>query len=118
MEVLLLFTPRLSISEARGWYEGLRTNEVKLDAFCLAMPDLRNTDTSFSVPVFFIQGANDNVTLTSLVADYEQKIQAPAKRIEVVPDAGHFLMWTHAKEFLASLQADLRLARTTYHFAN
>jgi len=85
-----MISPSLTLSQARGWYKGLRTNEVKLDAAFLAIPDLRDTDTKFSVPVFFIQGANDNVTPTSLVADYEQKIEAPVKRIDVVPDAGPF----------------------------
>ncbi|HVB88355.1 MAG TPA: alpha/beta hydrolase [Candidatus Dormibacteraeota bacterium] len=118
MEAMLVISPSLTISEARGWYTGLRTNEVKLDTFCLAMPDLRDTDTKFSVPVFFIQGADDNVTPTSLVADYEQKIQARMKRIDVVPDAGHFVMWTHANSFLLLLQADLRLVQATSSSAN
>jgi len=112
MEAMLMISPSLTLSQARGWYKGLRTNEVKLDAAFLAIPDLRDTDTKFSVPVFFIQGANDNVTPTSLVADYEQKIEAPVKRIDVVPDAGHFVMWTHAKEFLRLLGADLRMVQT------
>jgi len=112
MEAMLMISPSLTISQARGWYQGLRTNEVKLDAPFLAMPDLRDTDRKFLVPVFFIQGANDNVTPTSLAADYEQKIDAPVKRIDVVPGAGHFVMWTHAREFLRLLKAELRTAQT------
>jgi pimeloyl-ACP methyl ester carboxylesterase len=110
MEAMLMLSPRLSISEARGWYQGLRTNEVKLDAFTMTMPDLRETDTNFSVPVFFIQGANDNVTPTSLVADYCAQIRAPMKKMDVVPNAGHFVMWTHAREFLNHLDADVQAA--------
>lgn len=107
MEAMLMVSPSLSISEARGWYKGLRTNEVKLDAFTMTMPDLRGTDTTFSVPVFFIQGANDNVTPTSLVTDYCARITAPTKKIDVIPDAGHFVMWTHVAEFLRYLDADM-----------
>lgn len=110
MEGMLVFSPRLTISQAHGWYTALRTDEVKLDTIALSMPDLRERDTKFSAPVFFIQGENDNVTPTSLVADYEQKIQAPVKRIDVVPNAGHFVMWTHAEEFLKYLDADVRAA--------
>ncbi len=108
LRALLAFTPSLSISQAYGWYKALRTDEVKLDTMVMNMKYLRDTDTKFGVPVFFIQGADDNVTPTSLVADYERKIQAPVKKIDVAPDAGHFVMWTHANEFLRLLGADLR----------
>ncbi|MGH9687543.1 MAG: alpha/beta fold hydrolase [Candidatus Acidiferrales bacterium] len=113
LQALLMFSPSLSISEAYGWYKALRTDEVILDTMMINMPDLRDTDINFSVPVFFIQGANDNVTPTSLVADYEQKLEAPVKKIDAVPNAGHFVIWTHASEFLPLMQADLRLTQTT-----
>jgi len=115
---LLVVTPSLSVSEAYGWYEALRTDEVKLDTQVMGMKDLRDTDTKFAVPVFFIQGENDNVTPTSLVADYVEKIQAPAKKLDVIAESGHFVMWTNAKEFLPLLRADLRLARATSVPAN
>jgi pimeloyl-ACP methyl ester carboxylesterase len=118
MEAMPMVSPSLSISEARGWYKALRTNEVKLDAFTMTMPDLRDTDTNFSVPVFFIQGANDNVTPTSLVGDYAAKIRAPLKRMDVVPDAGHFVMWTHAAKFLNYLDSDMQAASDRSASAN
>jgi pimeloyl-ACP methyl ester carboxylesterase len=107
---LLVVTPSLSISQAYGWYKALRTNEVKLDAMLMNMKDLRETDTKLSVPVFFIQGADDNVTPTSVVADYVSKIQAPMKKLDTVPGAGHFVMWMHPAEFLHLLLDDLRSA--------
>ncbi len=110
MQGLLVFSPSLSIGEAHGWYEALRTDEVKLDEIVNKMPDVRDTDTKFSVPVFFIQGENDNVTPTSLVSDYFSKIQAPMKNFSIVPNAGHFVMWTHPAEFLKFLQDDVRQA--------
>jgi pimeloyl-ACP methyl ester carboxylesterase len=115
---MLVITPSLSISQTYGWYEALRTNEVKLDAYLMTMPDLRDTDTKLSVPVFFIQGENDNVTPTSLVADYVAKIQAPAKRLDVVTNAGHFVMWTHANEFLPLLHEDLGMAEKAFASTN
>lgn len=113
LRALLVFSPSLSIGEAHGWYEALRTDEVKLDEVVNKMADLRETDTKFSVPVFFIQGENDNVTPTSLVSDYASKIQAPEKNCSVVPGAGHFVMWTHPKEFLKDLNQDLRASPTS-----
>jgi pimeloyl-ACP methyl ester carboxylesterase len=105
---LLVFSPSLSIREIFGWLKALRTGEDVLDRMLMTMDDLRNTDTKFSVPVFFIQGENDNVTPTSLVADYEARIQGPAKRVDVVPKAGHFVMWTYPRAFLNYFRADLR----------
>jgi len=113
LQAMLLFSPSLSIAQMRGWVKGLRTGEQALDTMLMTMPDLRTTDTMFSVPVFFIQGENDNVTPTSPVADYVAKIQAPVKKLDVVPGAGHFVMWTHPDEFLRILHDDLRAATPT-----
>ena len=110
MKGVLVVSPSLSIGEVYGWTKGLRTGEGELDTMLMTMEDLRKTDTAFSVPVFFIQGQDDNVTPTSLVADYVSKIKAPAKKLDIVPGAGHFVMWTHPTEFLNFLREDLRLA--------
>ena len=112
---LLVVTPSLSISQAYGWYRALRTDEVKLDDIAVNMADLGDTDTKFSVPVFFIQGENDNIAPTSLVADYAAKIQAPAKKLDIVPNAGHFVMWTHPEAFLSALHEDVRVASAEDH---
>jgi pimeloyl-ACP methyl ester carboxylesterase len=111
MKGALVITPSLSIREIYGWLQGLRSGEQALDRKLLAAPeDLRKTERVFSVPVFFIQGDKDNVTPTALVADYLSVIVAPAKKIDVVPNAGHFVMWTHPAEFLNLLREDLRSA--------
>jgi pimeloyl-ACP methyl ester carboxylesterase len=108
MQAVLVVSPSLSIADVYGWIKGLRTGEKELDTMLMTMEDLRKTDTAFSVPVFFIQGGDDNITPTSLVADYVSKIQAPAKKLDILPGAGHFVMWTHPNEFLNFLREDLR----------
>jgi len=108
MKGALIVSPSLSISEVYGWAQGLRTGEVELDTLLMTMEDLQKRHTVFSVPIFFIQGEKDNVTPTSLVADYTSMIKAPTKRIDIVPNAGHFVMWTHPTEFLDLLRADVR----------
>ncbi len=110
MKGVLVVSPSLSIAEVYGWTKGLRTGEVELDTLLMTMEDLRKTDTAFSVPVFFIQGEDDNVTPTSLVADYVSKVQAPAKKLDIVPGAGHLVIWTHPDEFLNFLREDVRSA--------
>ena len=111
MRGMLVVSPSLSLAEVSGWTKGLRTGEHVLDTMLMTMEDLRKSHTTFSVSVFFIQGENDNVTPTSLVADYVSKIQAPVKKLDVVPAAGHFVMWTHPAEFLNFLREDVRLPR-------
>lgn len=110
MKGALVVSPSLSLAEVWGWAKGLRTGEEELDTMVMTMEDLRKTDTAFSVPVFFIQGHDDNVTPTSLVADYISKIQAPVKKLDIVPGAGHFVMWTHPADFLNFLLKDVRRA--------
>jgi len=118
MRGLLVVTPSLSLGEVNGWVKGLRTGEQELDAMLMTMEDLRTAHAAFSVPVFFIQGENDNVTPTSLVADYVSKVQAPVKKLDIVPGAGHFVMWTHPGEFLNFLREDARSASTKPGVAN
>ncbi len=110
LQALLVFSPSLSITEVYGWTKGLRTGEKVLDTMLMTMPDFRKMDTAFSAPVFFIQGADDNVAPTSLVADYVSEVQAPFKKLDVVPGAGHFVMWMHPGEFLNALREDVRIA--------
>jgi pimeloyl-ACP methyl ester carboxylesterase len=118
MRGMLVFSPSLTISRAYGWYKGLRSGEEELHPVLFTMKDLRETDTKFSAPVFFIQGADDIVTPPSLVADYVARIQAPMKRLDVVPNAGFFVMWTNPEEFLRYLDADVQDASNAKTAAN
>jgi pimeloyl-ACP methyl ester carboxylesterase len=45
-----------------------------------------------------------------MVADYLASIQAPVKRLDIVPDAGHMVIWQRPEPFLALLREDLKLA--------
>lgn len=118
MKGTLVVTPSLSLGEVSGWVKGLRTGEQQLDAMLMTMEDLRKSHTAFSVPVSFIQGEADNVTPTSLVVDYVSKIRAPVKKLDIVPKAGHFVMWTRPAEFLNYLREDVRSASTKPGIAN
>jgi pimeloyl-ACP methyl ester carboxylesterase len=57
----------------------------------------------FSVPVFFVQGAEDFTTPTTLASEYLQKLQAPRKQFVPIPGAGHFAVFMHADQFLKEL---------------
>ena len=106
---LVFRSPRLSLTDMFGWYKGLRSGEEELTPVMISV-DLRKTDTTFAVPIFFIEGENNIVSPTSLVSDYLSKIQAPMKRLQIVPGASYFVIWAHPTEFLNFLREDLRLA--------
>lgn len=65
--------------------------------------DLSSLGYEFKVPVYFFQGAQDDVTETSLVQEYVDKISAPHKEIVLFQDAGHFAVWTMPDRFLEEL---------------
>ena len=104
---LLAVTPSLSITDVYYWIKALRSGEELLNP-TLMREDLLKTGGVFSVPIFFIQGGDDVITPTSLVAEYVSEIQAPVKNLTIVPGAAHFVMWTRPAEFLGSLREDMR----------
>jgi pimeloyl-ACP methyl ester carboxylesterase len=61
--------------------------------------------TEFQLPVYFIQGADDDLTQAALVRQYFDSIHAPRKEIVLIPGAGHFAVWVANDVFLAKLLA-------------
>lgn len=59
----------------------------------------------FEIPVFFIQGRDDTVTPLAHAEEYFKTIRAPQKELLVLPDGGHFAVWSHADAFLQQLVA-------------
>lgn len=49
---------------------------------------------------YFFQGAQDEVTETSLVQEYFDKVSAPHKELVLFEGAGHFAVWTMPDRFL------------------
>lgn len=58
---------------------------------------------AFSIPIMVIQGAEDFTTATSLAQAYVNSITAPYKAFVTIPNGGHFAVFIHSDEFLASL---------------
>jgi pimeloyl-ACP methyl ester carboxylesterase len=61
----------------------------------------------FRIPMIFIQGADDHITPTSLVARYENEIVAPSKQLLILPGGGHNAVITMPDKFLAAMEAGL-----------
>jgi pimeloyl-ACP methyl ester carboxylesterase len=67
--------------------------------------DARRLGARLEVPFFLFQGESDVITLTTLAQEYFEEIEAPAKRLALIPDAGHFAAFTQPDRFLAELLA-------------
>jgi pimeloyl-ACP methyl ester carboxylesterase len=67
--------------------------------------DARRLGTRFEVPFLVVQGDSDVITLTSLAGEYVAEVEAPAKKMALISNAGHFAAFTHPDTFLAELLA-------------
>lgn len=70
--------------------------------------DLASLGTDFKVPIFFFQGAEDEVTAASLAKDYCDKINAPHKQYVAFEGGGHFTVWSMPDKFGQELVARVR----------
>jgi pimeloyl-ACP methyl ester carboxylesterase len=89
-----LYERQLGFTRVPGWSI---YNEM-LSASLVSTKDL-------AVPVFFLQGANDDVTPAALVTGYFNDIRAPHKEMVLLPDAGHYAVWILRERFLRELIA-------------
>jgi pimeloyl-ACP methyl ester carboxylesterase len=56
------------------------------------------------IPAVFLQGAEDIQTPTTLVADYHDRLAAPAKSLVILPHAGHSALLFMPGPFLSALR--------------
>jgi pimeloyl-ACP methyl ester carboxylesterase len=70
--------------------------------------DLALLGTDFKTPIFFFQGAEDEVTAASLAKSYFEEINAPRKEYVAFDGVGHFAVWSVPDRFLNELVARVR----------
>jgi pimeloyl-ACP methyl ester carboxylesterase len=70
--------------------------------------DLASLGPDFKIPIYFFQGAEDEVTATALAKEYFQSIDAPHKEMVLFDGAGHFAVWSVPDRFLRELDARVR----------
>lgn len=76
--------------------QGLMWNSIMRD-------DLPELGPDFKVPIVFVQGADDDLTVTALAREYYNRIHAPLKKFIVLPHTGHLAIFTDRKAFLQEL---------------
>jgi pimeloyl-ACP methyl ester carboxylesterase len=75
--------------------------------------DLTTQYVEFQVPVYFLQGKDDDVTPAAFAQEYFEHIRAPHKEMALLK-GGHFAVWMHADEFLRELETRVK-ARLPAH---
>ena len=87
-----------------------------MDTFSVLYPqlqdiDFRETDTTFEVPVFFVQGANEADGRAEPFDDWYPMIEAPIKDVVVLDTSGHRPLFEQPDEFVDYMNNTV-LART------
>ncbi len=70
--------------------------------------DARDLGPKFAMPVFIIEGADDNITPADLAKSYFDSLAAPHKQFILIPDAGHSAVLTRPDVFLHILLTQVR----------
>ena len=106
MRELLQTDPKLAaemeVAGAGMMFSGRALVQAMLDT------DLPKTAPRLNLPFIVIQGAEDMMAPTSVAAAYEAVVEAPMKKMILIPNAGHFALVTHTREFLAALIENVR----------
>ena len=77
-----------------------------MDTFAVLYPqlqeiDFRNSDTSFEVPMFFVQGAHEADGRAEIFAEWYPMVDAPIKDLVVLDTSGHRPLFEQPDEFVA-----------------
>jgi pimeloyl-ACP methyl ester carboxylesterase len=101
------YAPGWTLRDIRAFVKGMHFSLEQL------LPEIVRYDawasgTRFNLPIFVFQGENDLLTLTAEAQAYFGDLEAPAKRLELIGDAGHFAMFLQPELFLEKLLAYVR----------
>ena len=101
------YAPGWTLRDLRAFVSGMHLSLERL------LPEIVRYDawaegTRFEVPVFIFQGENDVVTPTAQARAYYSDIEAPAKHMELILDAGHFAAFLEPEQFLEKLLTHVR----------
>jgi pimeloyl-ACP methyl ester carboxylesterase len=102
----LAFSPRVSLLDIWNALQGARASVAEL-APVLMSADLTALGNDFPIPFVLVQGAADHITPAALALDYAGRINAPAKAVVQIEDAGHYAFITHAEAFHAALVSEV-----------
>ena len=104
-----MFSPWFGLSEQRQLislmtdiYFNFNRNRPLLNVLDTFVPPER-----LEIPVAFIMGSEDYITVTSLVVDYYNMVEAPSKQLFIIENSGHNLMLSQPNVFSEKLNEAL-----------
>lgn len=107
----LLSAPDYSLRDTVNYFKGVIGGDdffgQRLEKPMMS-EDLRTLGTDFPLPVFMVEGADDDITPAPLAKAYFDQITAPHKAFVLMPNAGHMALLTRSDEFLQILLAEVR----------
>jgi len=95
----------LTTAEATAYWQGFRTMSG-MQATVFSM-DVQSLGLDYKLPFLLLQGAEDQITPTSMAEVYFSRVTAPIKRKVLFDGAGHFTLMTHTPQFVAALEKNL-----------
>ncbi len=98
----LLTSPLFHLSDFSALIKGNKANK-ELMTF-LGSFDVNVYSVEYQVPLYYIVGEDDWQTPSALMLDYVQRIEAPQKKLYIIPNAGHMAMIDQPALFLRTLQ--------------
>jgi len=103
----VLFDSDATPMDLRDYMRGITTSQ---DHFrdAVEQEDVPSLGTTFAIPFFVFQGADDNVTPVSPVREYLDSISAPHKELVLIPNAGHNAVASRSDAFLKLLLERVR----------
>jgi pimeloyl-ACP methyl ester carboxylesterase len=106
-----LLAPRASLADTRDFVSGLIQSQNHFFGPAMDKPfvtaDLRRLGVEFDVPIFVIEGTEDDYTPAALSRAYVDALTAPRKEFIPIDGAGHFAIVSRPDEFLGAMNARL-----------
>jgi pimeloyl-ACP methyl ester carboxylesterase len=104
--------PGYGVKDAQNWLDGLVSSQnhffgEEMDG-PFAREDLTTLGLHFDIPVFIIQGTEDDIAPASLAESYAHSLSAPHVEYVPIADAGHYLFMTRSDLFLSLLKQRVR----------
>lgn len=97
-------TPGSSMADLEPWVRGLMASETHFRGDDMKGPaastNLREGSPAFGVPMYFIQGTEDDIAPLSQVTGFVDWLRAPDKKLVTIEGAGHNAITSRPEEFL------------------
>jgi pimeloyl-ACP methyl ester carboxylesterase len=107
MAPVILFAPGWSLWDIYQWRQGFQASQVAtlhaMDSY-----DARQMGATYAVPIFIINGAEDQNTPTDLAQTFFDGIRAPEKQFVVLKGGAHNAVLTEPDAFLHELVLHVR----------